>query len=104
MRHRTASCQPLKDRAADADTMCMDVFVRPDIHSQAPATARQEPDPPVFSGSAAEVTEFLGGRMEQRTHTLALVAGELKNLARSAWPTDSLTFVLTDDTSVTIRP
>jgi hypothetical protein len=82
----------------------MDVFARPDIHSQAPRTARQEPKPPVFTGSAVEVAEFLGPRMEQRTHTPALVAGELKHLARSAWPTDSLTFVLTDDTSVTVRP
>jgi len=42
--------------------------------------------------------------MEQRTHTLALVTAELKHLARSGWPTDSLTFVLNDETSVTVRP
>jgi hypothetical protein len=84
--------------------MDMDVFARPDMHSQAPPTARQEPDPPLFSGSPAEVAEFLGPRMAQRTHTLALIAGELKHLARTAWPTDSLTFVLADETSVTVRP
>jgi hypothetical protein len=82
----------------------MDVFTRPDMHSQAPPTARQEPLPPLFTGSPAEVADFLGPRMEHRTHTQALVAGELKHLAGSAWPTDSLTFVLADDTSVTVRP
>jgi hypothetical protein len=35
---------------------------------------------------------------------VALVAGELDHLARAGWPTDSLTFVLADDTSVTVRP
>jgi hypothetical protein len=82
----------------------MDVYARPDIHSLAPPTASREPHPPVFSGTPAEVAAFLGPRMEQRTHTLALVAGELKHLAGSAWPTDSLTFVLADETSVTVRP
>jgi hypothetical protein len=94
----------LKDLPPDADTITMEVFARPDLHSQAPPTARQEPHAPVFTGSAAEVAEFLGRRMEQRTHTLALVAGELKHLARTAWPNDSLTFVLSDETSVTVRP
>jgi len=82
----------------------MEVFSRPDLHSQAPPTAGQEREAPIFTGSPAEVAEFLGPRMEQRTHTFALVAAELKHLARSAWPTDSLTFVLSDETSVTIRP
>ena len=82
----------------------MDVFVRPDIHSQAPPTADQERNAPIFSGSPTEVAQFLGGRMEQRTHTLALVSAELKHLARTAWPTDSLTFVLKDSTSVTVWP
>jgi hypothetical protein len=82
----------------------MDVFARPDIHSQAPPTARQEPDPPVFTGTPAEVADFLGPRLAQRTHTLALIAGELKHLARTAWASDSLTFVLADETSVTVRP
>ena len=82
----------------------MRVFLRPDLHSQAPPTAGQERDEPIFTGSPEEVARYLGPRMAQRTHTLALVAGELKHLARSAWPTDSLTFVLTDETSVTVRP
>jgi hypothetical protein len=82
----------------------MEVFVRPDLYSQAPPTARQEPKDPVFVGDPAEVAAYLGPRMEQRTHTLALVKAELSHLARSGWPTDSLTFVLTDDTSVTVRP
>jgi hypothetical protein len=82
----------------------MDVYVRPDIHSQAPPTADQERDAPIFSGTPAEVAEFLGMRMEKRTHTLALVSAELKHLARTAWPTDSLTFVLADSTSVTVWP
>jgi hypothetical protein len=82
----------------------MDVFVRPDLYSQAPPTARQEPDAPVFRGSPTEVAAYLGPRMEQRTHTLALVTAELSHLARSGWPSDSLTFVLTDETSVTVRP
>jgi hypothetical protein len=82
----------------------MDVFTRPDIYSHAPPTARQEPSPPIFSGTPAEVAEFLGPRMEQRSHTLALVTAELAHLERSGWPSDSLTFVLTDETSVTVRP
>ena len=82
----------------------MDVFTRPDLYSQAPPTARQERHAPVFRGSPAEVAAYLGTRMEQRTHTLALVTAELSHLARSGWPTDSLTFVLTDETSVTVRP
>ena len=82
----------------------MDVFIRPDLYSQAPPTARQEPDGPVFTGSPAQVAAFLGPRMEKRTHTLALVTAELTHLARAGWPTDSLTFVLSDDTSVTVRP
>jgi hypothetical protein len=82
----------------------MEVFLRPDLFSKAPDTARLEPTPPVFSGSPIQVAEYLGPRMEQRTHTLALVTAELKHLARSGWPTDSLTFVLNDDTSVTVRP
>jgi len=55
----------------------MDVYLRPDLHSKAPATAREEPYSPVFTGSAIEVAGYLGTRMEQRTHTLALVAAEL---------------------------
>jgi len=82
----------------------MNVFTRPDLHSQAPPTARQEPDGPVFSGSPAQVASFLGQRMAQRTHTLALVTAELSHLAHAGWATDSLTFVLTDDSSVTVRP
>jgi hypothetical protein len=82
----------------------MDVYARPDLRSQAPPTAGQEPDAPIFSGTPEEVARFLGPRMAQRTHTPALVAAELKHLARTAWPTDSLTFVLTDETSVTVRP
>jgi hypothetical protein len=82
----------------------MDVFTRPDLYSQAPPTARQEPIGPVFTGSAAQVAEFLGPRMAQRTHTIALVTAELAHLARAGWPTDSLTFVLADDSSVTVRP
>jgi hypothetical protein len=82
----------------------MDVFTRPDLYSQAPPTARQEPHGPVFTGDASQVADFLGPRMEQRTHTIALVTAELAHLARAGWATDSLTFVLRDDTSVTVRP
>jgi hypothetical protein len=82
----------------------MDVYLRPDLYSQAPPSARQEPEAPVFTGSPAQVAAYLGSRMEQRTHTLALVKAELSHLARAGWPTDSLTFVLADETSVTVRP
>ena len=82
----------------------MDVFTRPDLYSQAPPTARQEPEAPVFTGTPVQVAAFLGPRLAQRTHTLALVTAELAHLARAGWPTDSLTFVLTDETSVTVRP
>jgi hypothetical protein len=82
----------------------MNVFLRPDLYSLAPPTAREEPAAPVFSGTPRQVAEYLGPRMAQRTHTLALVTAELTHLARAGWPTDSLTFVLTDETSVTVRP
>jgi len=82
----------------------MNVFRRPDLYSQAPSTARQEPAAPVFSGTPAQVAAFLGPRMEQRTHTLALVTAELTHLDRAGWETDCLTFVLNDETSVTVRP
>jgi hypothetical protein len=82
----------------------MNVFSRPDLYSQAPPSARQEPDAPLFSGTPAQVAAFLGPRMERRTHTLALVSAELSHLERAGWETDSLTFVLTDETSVTVRP
>jgi hypothetical protein len=82
----------------------MEVFARPDMYSQAPATARDEPDAPLFSGTPTEVADYLGPRMEKRTHTLALVRAELANLARAGWPTDSLTFVLADESTVTVRP
>jgi hypothetical protein len=94
----------LKLSVRNADGERMDVFVRPDLYSQAPATAREEPKAPVFSGSPHQVADYLGPRMEQRTHTLALVTAELTHLARAGWPTDSLTFVLADETSVTVRP
>ena len=82
----------------------MEVFLRPDLYSQAPPSAREEPGAPVFSGTPLQVAEYLGRRMEQRTHTLALVTAELTHLARAGWPTDSLTFVLADESSVTVRP
>jgi hypothetical protein len=82
----------------------MDVYARPDLYSQAPPTARQEPGPPLFSGTPTQVAAFIGERMSTRTHTIALVTGELTHLARTGWPSDSLTFVLEDDTSVTVRP
>jgi len=82
----------------------MEVFARPDLFSKAPDTARQEPKPPVFCGSPTQVAAYLGPRMEQRTHTLALVTAELRHLERAGWATDSLTFVLSDETSVTVRP
>jgi hypothetical protein len=82
----------------------MNVYTRPDLYSQAPRTALQEPQPPVFTGTPAQVADFVGSRMSTRTHTLALVAGELSHLAHAGWATDSLTFVLADDTSVTVRP
>jgi hypothetical protein len=82
----------------------MHVFARPDLYSQAPPSARQERDAPVFTGTPDQVAAYLGARMEQRTHTLALVTAELTHLERAGWETDSLTFVLTDETSVTVRP
>jgi hypothetical protein len=94
----------LKHCVRYADKCPMHVFTRPDLYSQAPPTARQEPHSPLFIGSPAQVAEFLGPRMEQRTHTIALVTAELRHLARAGWPSDSLTFVLRDETSVTVRP
>jgi hypothetical protein len=82
----------------------MDVYSRPDLYSQPPPSARQEPDAPVFSGTPAGVAAFLADRMEQRSHTLALVTAELTHLERFGWAHDSLTFVLSDESSVTVRP
>jgi hypothetical protein len=82
----------------------MDVFKRPDRYSKAPATRSQEPQGPIYSGTPVQVAQYLGARMDERLHTLSLVAAELVHLARAGWSTDSLTFVLEDDTSVTVRP
>jgi hypothetical protein len=83
----------------------MDVYARPDAHSQSPPSARQEPGDPIFTGTPAQVAAYLGERMQQRSsHTINLVAAELSHLERVGWENDSLTFVLLDDTSVTVRP
>jgi hypothetical protein len=88
-----------------ADGEGMDVFARPDAYSQPPATARQEPHAPIFTGTPEEVAAFLAERIQQRSsHTIKLVAAELGHLARHGWTNDSLTFVLRDETAVTIRP
>jgi hypothetical protein len=60
----------------------MEVFLRPDLHSKAPATSREEPLDPVFCGSPTEVAAYLGPRMAQRTHTLTLVAAERRGAVR----------------------
>ena len=80
------------------------MFLRPDLHSRLPRPRGRSRPSPCSAGRPTEVAAYLGPRMEQRTHTLALVAAELKHLARAGWATDHLTFVLQDDTSVTVRP
>ena len=40
----------------------MRVYARPDLHSQAPPTAGQERDEPIFTGTPEEVAGFLGPR------------------------------------------
>jgi hypothetical protein len=50
------------------------------------------------------VVEYLRPRIVTRAHTIALIAGELRALARNSRPNDSLRFELADSTSVVIRP
>jgi hypothetical protein len=82
----------------------MDVYALPNIFVPAPRLAREEPNPAVFSGSPEQVIEYLRPRMVARAHTMALIAAELKALARTRRPNDSVRFELADSTSVTIRP
>jgi hypothetical protein len=82
----------------------MDVFALPDIFTPAPRLARDEPDAAVFSGTPEQVVEYLRPLIVTRAHTIALIAGELRALARNCRPNDSLRFELADSTSVTIRP
>jgi len=87
-----------------ADKALMDVFALPSIFVPAPRLARDEPHPAVFSGTPEQVAEYLRPRLVTRAHTMALIAAELKALARTARPNDSMRFELADKTSVTVRP
>jgi hypothetical protein len=82
----------------------MNVFAQPSIYTPAPRFARDEPGPAVFTGDPAEVANFLASRLAQRTHTMALLAAELRVLNRDATPNSALRLELEDRSSVTIRP
>jgi hypothetical protein len=82
----------------------VNLYALASIYAPAPLLARNEPDAPVFSGSASEVGEYLAARLAKRTHTMALIAAELQVLARDGRVNDSMRLELADRTSVTIRP
>jgi hypothetical protein len=82
----------------------VNLYALPNIHVRAPRLARNEPHAPVFTGSASEVAEYLAARLAKPTHTMALVAAELKVLARDGRVNDSMRLELADRTTLTIRP
>lgn len=82
----------------------MNLYALPSIYARAPRLARNETDPPVFSGSASEVAEYLAARLANRAHAMALITAELTLLARDGRVDDSMRLELADHTSVTIRP
>jgi hypothetical protein len=82
----------------------MNVYALPSIDTAAPQFARNEPNPPVFSGSPAEVADYLTARLATRTHTMALIAAELRVMARDGMVNDAMRLQLADRTSLTIRP
>jgi hypothetical protein len=82
----------------------MNVYAQSSISAPTPRLLRDEPHPPVFTGTPAEVAAYLSPRLVTRTHTMALVSAELRVLNRDAVPNASLRFELADRTSVTIRP
>jgi hypothetical protein len=82
----------------------MDVFARADAASKPPRMARDERSPPLFSGAPAQVAGYLARRMRPHPDTHALLTAELSHLAGAGLASDSLCFVLSDDTRVTVWP
>jgi len=82
----------------------MKVFARADTLSPAPARPADEPAPAIFTGTPAEVADFLAARMPEQPAASALLAVELTHMARQGLPNDSLCMVLGQRLKVTIRP
>jgi hypothetical protein len=84
--------------------MEMNVFARPDVGSRAPRRARDEPAAAIFTGTPAQVAEYLTARFPAQPGTAALITAELAHLAGGGRPDDSVCFVLSQGRKVTIRP
>lgn len=82
----------------------MNVFARPDAGSRAPRRACDEPAAAIFTGTPAQVAEYLVTRFPAQPDTTALIAAELTHLAATGRPDDSVCFVLGQGRKVTVRP
>jgi hypothetical protein len=82
----------------------MNVFARPDAGSRPPRRARDEPAAAIFTGTPAQVAEYLVARFPAQPDTAALIATELVHLATAGRPDDSVCFVLSHGRKVTVRP
>jgi hypothetical protein len=86
------------------DTSRMDVYERADAGSRPPLLSGYETSAPLFTGPPRQVAGYLASRMRPHPDTVALLTAELSHLAGAGMPTDSLCFVLADDTRVTVWP
>lgn len=82
----------------------MDVYERADTGSRPPLLLSDETTAPLFTGPPPQVAGYLASRMRPHPDTVALLTAELSHLAGAGMTTDSLCFVLADDTRVTVWP
>jgi hypothetical protein len=82
----------------------MDVYARADAGSRPPQLPSDETAAPLFTGAPPQVAGYLASRMRSHPDTVALLTAELSHLAGAGMTTDSLCFVLADDTRVTVWP
>jgi hypothetical protein len=82
----------------------MNVFARPDVGSRPPRRARDEPAAAIFTGTPAQVAEYLTTRFPAQADTVVLITAELAHLATAGLPDDSICFVLGHGRKVTVRP
>jgi hypothetical protein len=82
----------------------MDVYARADARSRPPLFLSDERAAPLFTGAPPQVAGYLASRMRPHPDTVALLTAELLHLAGAGMMTDSLCFVLADETRVTVWP
>jgi len=86
------------------DTAWMDIYARADSGSRPPMLLSGETAAPLFTGGPSQVAGYLASRMRPHPDTIALLTAELSHLAGVGMTTDSLCFVLADETRVTVWP